>query len=111
MSKCLFFALSLSLISFTMSYTIPDYSCGTPSPQKEKDCTKYGTDSGFLCCWIKNEMKNTVNCTLISYSLAETIGIKGTLTDQLKGNYYSCGNSSSYLAFAFILFVLIGLIL
>ena len=32
----------------------PGIECGKKNPKKEKDCTKYGTDSDMLCCYVKN---------------------------------------------------------
>ena len=50
----------------------PGISCGKPNPKKEKDCTKYGTDSGMLCCWVAGN-KEDINgkCTLFSQKTAE----------------------------------------
>ena len=88
----------------------PGISCGKPNPKKEKDCTKYGTDSGMLCCW-KAESREATNgeCTLFSKTTAETLfNLKGA--DTLGSEYWSCGNKSFYLR-TDIFFILILLVL
>ena len=105
----------LVLVSFTIQ--IQDekrIKCGKDNPTKESHCTKYGTDSGFLCCWIKNP--SLERCGLMSYGEAKDKGIKGTATvknDDDVDTYYSCGNNSSYLKYTFaaISFALFGILL
>jgi hypothetical protein len=75
----------------------PDIACGKKNPKKEKDCTKYGTDSGMLCCWVANNKDDTNGkCTLFSQKTAED---EFNLKDkkQLGNKYWSCGNKSFYL--------------
>ena len=48
----------------------PGIKCGKDNPKDEKDCTKYGTDSGMLCCYVKYS-DNTKNCTLLSIDKAK----------------------------------------
>ena len=89
----------------------PGISCGKPNPKKEKDCTKYGTDSGMLCCWVENQDKSSVaECTLLSQKTAESenFGIKGI--EEFDDKYWSCGNKSFHLN-ADIFFVLILIVL
>ena len=76
---------------------------GKDNPSSEKQCTKYGTDSGFLCCYVKYS-NETITCELMSYKKAENLGIKGTLTDD-NGDYYSCGNSSTFVKFTYVLII------
>ena len=76
---------------------------GKNNPKKEKDCTNFGTDSGFLCCYSKYS-NGTTTCELMSYRHAENLGIRGTLTDD-NGNYFSCGNSSTFVKFTYVLIV------
>ena len=87
----------------------PGISCGKPNPKKEKDCTKYGTDSGMLCCWVAGN-KEDINgkCTLFSQKTAEEFHLSGA--GQLGNEYWSCGNKSFYLR-ADIFFILILLVL
>ena len=88
----------------------PGISCGKPNPKKEKDCTKYGTDSGMLCCWVANNKDDTNGkCTLFSQKTAED---EFNLKDkkQLGNKYWSCGNKSFYLR-ADIFLILILLVL
>ena len=78
----------------------PGISCGKKNPKKEKDCTKYGTDSGMLCCWIAKVKGGEGQCTLLSQKTAEeTFHFKGE--NEFDGNsewkYWSCGNKSFYL--------------
>jgi len=40
--------------------------------KKEKDCTKYGTDSGMLCCYVNKTRK----CELMNENTAVSFGIK-----------------------------------
>ena len=89
----------------------PEISCGKPNPKKEKDCTKYGTDSGMLCCWVAKVKTDTQGeCTLLSQKTAEdnTYNFKGSKVFDDK--YWSCGNKSFHLK-ADIIFVLILIIL
>ena len=51
---------------------VDDLICGKDSPKKEEDCTKYGTGSGMLCCWVaKTKDSNEGKCTLLSQKIAE----------------------------------------
>ena len=89
----------------------PDISCGKPNPKKEKDCTKYGTDSGMLCCWVAKEKTDTQGeCTLLSQKTAESEPFKFKGSEEFADSYWSCGNKSFHLK-ADIIFVLILIIL
>ena len=93
----------LSINSTTTSY--PTCGKGKNNPKSEKQCTIYGTDSGFLCCYVK-DLNGNAKCQLMSHKLAEILDIKGFKTVE-NGTYYSCGNSSNYLNLSiFILFLL-----
>ena len=50
-------------------------SCGKKNPTKEKHCTKYGTDSGFVCCSVKTSAG--IECQLRTFKWAENNDIKG----------------------------------
>ena len=91
----------------------PNISCGKPKPKKEKDCTKYGTDSGMLCCWVSpSKSSSEGKCTLLSSNTAKDtkFKIEGDKefeeTDSDGNKYWSCGNKSFYLRADFF-FVLI----
>ena len=86
-----------------------ELTCGKENPTKEKDCTKYGTGSGLLCCWIaeSGEASSTIDgkCYLLPESKADSHNIDGCA--QFKDAYWSCGNSSSYLKAITVLFVIL----
>ena len=102
-NKMLFLLVSFSLISLIIcvNYTTPlghhpNIECGKKNPKKNTDCTKYGTDSGFCCCFVLDSFTQKKNCTLLSIKVAEGIneeGIKGIYD----GSYWECGNVSSYI--------------
>ena len=74
-------------------------TCGK-KPTDSTRCSKYGTDSGFLCCYVKDNNKQPY-CMLMSTKRAESMGIKGEFI--INGVYYECGNSSNFLTFSFLL--------
>ena len=83
--------------------TTSGLTCGKSHPKKQKDCTKYGTDSGMFCCWrALNENDNKGKCILISLKKIERSGIDGCA--QFKDYYWSCGNFSSNIKINKILF-------
>ena len=96
---------------------ISDLTCGKSingSPKKEKDCTKYGTGSGMLCCWVakSNEQNEEGECYLLPASLGEAIkksGGKKTFSNPKSGQkaYWSCGNKSYFLNIDIIMILLI----
>ena len=50
----------------------PGIQCGKKEPKKPQDCTKYGTDSGMLCCWVSGTKDSSIGeCTLLSSIRAE----------------------------------------
>ena len=70
----------------------PGIKCGKDKIKKEKDCTKYGTDSGMLCCYVKFS-NNTKICTLLNMDTAKSkdFEIKGSKDF---GNEYCCPEPS-----------------
>ena len=91
----------------------PNITCGKKNPKKEADCTKYGTDSDMLCCYVKRE--NAIPfCTLLYINRAEYFLIEGKKTFD-DGEIWSCGNKSVYLSnnifIVLILIVFINFIL
>ena len=89
--------------------------CGKDNPSKESHCTKYGTDSGFLCFWISSSKESdSGKCGLMSYGEAKDLGIKGEqIITNADGSsqYYSCGNASSYLKLTLFSIALVCLFL
>ena len=92
---------------------IPELTCGKKTVDEEKDCTKYGTGSGMLCCWIAGTKEEKGECYLIPQDLAENAGINGekyfettTTTTTTNYKYFSCGNKSSYLNYNIIMILL-----
>ena len=77
----------------------PGIKCGKDKPKKEADCTKYGTDSEMLCCYVKYN-NGSVGCTLFYDKRARALGIGGAQTTHTfdNGEYWSCGNKSFYLS-------------
>ena len=91
---------------------IPELTCGKDSPKKEKDCTKYGTGSGMLCCWVAdNKESSNGKCYLLPQTLAEsdTYKINGiqTFSSSDGDNYWSCGNKSSFLNVNILIILLV----
>ena len=87
--------------------------CGKEYPEKETDCTKYGTGSGMVCCWISDESKSNGKCRLVPNDLARDSGIRGTFTfDTQSGKqYWDCGNNANYLYSNFLMILLILILL
>ena len=83
----------------------PGIKCGKDNPEKEKDCTKYGTDSGMLCCYVLYNNK-TRECQLMNENTAVSFGIKpkNNFTDE---ESWSCGNKSYYYNINIILFLIL----
>ena len=82
----------------------PGISCGKKNPKKESDCTKYGTDSEMLCCYI--EVGDKKYCTLFYDIKAREIGIspENNFNDKSRWN---CGNRSFYLSINIILLLIL----
>ena len=74
----------------------PNITCGKKNPKKEADCTKYGTDSDMLCCYVEKDKDNHF-CTLLYINRAVELGIKDKQTFE-DGEFWSCGNKSVYLS-------------
>jgi len=97
----LFFSFSFNRILFK-----EHLPCGKEKPVVEKDCSKYGTDSGFVCCYIKklNSINNPI-CSLISYKEIDEIyhvhGKSNVMVEEINGEtkeyIFSCGNNSKYI--------------
>ena len=95
----------------------PDIQCGKKEPKKEKDCTKYGTDSGMLCCWVSDSKGSTKGqCTLLSTHKADEKEIDGETyfkNEKSINKYWDCGNKSIYLninLFLFFVFLFITIL-
>ena len=89
----------------------PDISCGKENPVKETDCTKYGTDSGMLSCWVSEKKDSKEGkCTLLSENRAKEMEIYPTNTFD-NNEYWSCGNKSFYISINILLFFISLLLL
>ena len=95
---------------------VKDLKCGksinNETPKKPKDCTKYGTGSDMLCCFVADsENSDDGECYLLPYSLADETGIKDkkTFTTLKEGEkaFWSCGNKSYFLSIDIIMIFLI----
>ena len=75
----------------------PNITCGKKNPKSPTDCTKYGTDSKMLCCWIsKSKSDKDGKCRLFSDEHARSkFNISGE--KEFIDEYWSCGNISNYL--------------
>ena len=87
----------------------PGIQCGKKEPKKPKDCTKYGTDSGMLCCWVSGTKDSSIGeCTLLSSIRAEEMKIDGdtlfTGGGENNNYYWNCGNKSIFLNISIILY-------
>ena len=101
------FQILIFLLFLISIYSADVIYCGKgkDKPKNEKQCTKYGTDSGFLCCHVTIK-DQAPYCSLVSYKFAENYQIKGknTLDD---GTIYSCGNSSTFIKISSVLVVIL----
>ena len=76
----------------------PGIKCGKDKPKKEADCTKYGTDSDMLCCYVENLNDGSKRCTLFYKKRAEDgFGIDPENSFS-NGEKWNCGNKSFYLS-------------
>ena len=101
----LFLALfNLSISADTPPTTYNDLTCGEEnSPEDPEDCTKYGTGSGMVCCWISDVAKTKGKCRLVPDDTARDQGIAGEKTFgstvAADKRYWDCGNKSNYIYF------------
>ena len=106
-NKLLLFSLLFNLFYAVENVlTPPDIydalKCGEEdNPEDEKDCTKYGTGSGMVCCYISTLDKKNARCRLVPDNLARERNIKGSQTfptyTQTNAQYWDCGNNSNYI--------------
>ena len=101
------------------SNSAPDYekelTCGKKNPEKDTDCTKYGTGSSVLCCWVASSKSSTNGkCFLFPETLADSNGIdgekefeNGNNIDKDNSKYWSCGNKSTFLNINIIMILII----
>ena len=86
-------------------FTNTGLTCGKEDPEKQTDCTNYGTDSGMYCCWVaKDENDKKGKCYLISLTKIERNEIDGCA--QFTDSYWSCGNYSNKIQMNRILIIL-----
>ena len=86
----------------------PGINCGKKEPKKPEDCTKYGTDSWMLCCWVSNSKNNRENgeCLLLSTKMANLKNLKGEkefIESEDSKYYWNCGNDSSFINIKFMI--------
>ena len=96
---------------------VSDLTCGKSingSPNVETDCTKYGTGSGMLCCFVANDEneKKSGECYLLPESQGDAIKKSGgykTFKNPKAGQkaYWNCGNKSFFLNIDIIMIFLI----
>ena len=108
-SLIIIFSIHINLIKAlddppVLGVDYPGISCGKKNPKKESDCTKYGTDSEMLCCYI--EVGDKKYCTLFYDEKARKIGIspENNFNDKSRWN---CGNRSFYLSINIILLLIL----
>ncbi len=94
--RCAKYTLDLYNKTTIGPFTNTGLKCGKERPNKQTDCTNYGTDSGMYCCWVaKDEYDTNGECRLISLAKIERNEIDGCA--QFIGSYWSCGNYSNYI--------------
>ena len=80
-----------------------ELTCGKDDPEEPEDCTKYGTGSGMVCCWISDVAKTKGICRLVPDDTARDQGIAGEKTFgstvASDKRYWDCGNKSNYIYF------------
>ena len=101
-NKIFLFSLLIQLVFLEEPPTTYDQlTCGKNSPKKPSDCTKYGTGSQMVCCWISDVNKNNGKCRLVPDQTARDHGINGDQKfdniDDTSIQYWDCGNKSNYL--------------
>ncbi len=106
-NKIILISLLINLfIAQDSSQNHPDYYdelyCGKKNPKKVKDCTKYGTGSGMVCCWIGKDENTNGKCRLIPDETARQHGISGNkkfISSIADEQYWDCGNKSNFIFF------------
>ena len=80
-----------------------ELTCGKDDPEEPEDCTKYGTGSGMVCCWISDVAKTKGICRLVPDDTARDQGIAGykTFDSSVDASirYWDYGNKSNYIYF------------
>ena len=110
-NKIIFLSLLVTLLAQKEPPTYyDDLTCGKDKPKKPKDCYKYGTGSGMVCCWISNSEKTNGKCRLVPDQTARAQGISGEFTygTEVEENlrYWSCGNKANYIYFNLMIILL-----
>ena len=91
--------------------------CGKDSPGDDTaKCHKYGTDSGFKCCYIKKKEGGDAICRLVSYGEVDDIGVSGKdKQDKTFENgetlQLACGSSYIKLISTSVIIALVSLIM
>ena len=115
-NKIFFLSLLVKLFAQDEPPTIyDDLICGKETPKKPKDCTKYGTGSGMVCCWISDVSKTNGICRLVPESTAEAAKIDGEYTFEAYSDpnkrYWDCGNKANYTYFNLVIILMFLLLL
>ena len=105
-NKIILFCLLINIFISDDASTHPDYYdelyCGKKNPKKPKHCTKYGTGSGMVCCWIGKDENTNGKCRLVPDETARQHNISGVKTFNsaiADEQYWDCGNNSNYMFF------------
>ena len=89
--------------------------CGKKNPGDDTaKCHKYGTDSGFKCCYIKPKEGDAI-CRLVSYGEVDEIGVSGKEGQKIEFGDQSislaCGSSYIKLISTSVIIALVSLIM
>ena len=111
-NKIILLSLFVILIADDEPPTIYDeLTCGKDNPKKPKDCYKYGTGSGMVCCWISDEALSNGKCRLVPDNTAREQGISPEHTFTASDvpsdrKYWHCGNKADYIYFNLVIILL-----
>ena len=88
--------------------------CGKKNPGDDTaKCHKYGTDSGFKCCYIKPKEGDAI-CRLVSYGEVDEIGVSGKEAKEKEfenGETLKIACGSSYIKLTSVIIALVSLIM
>ena len=101
------------------NYFTKKLDCGKQNPGSDQaKCHKYGTDSGFKCCWIQKEggSNEDAMCKLLSYGEVTQLGLSGKekQTKTFGTNeilYLACSSSYIKLISTSVIIALVSLIM
>ena len=111
-NKLILFCFLVKLLYTAEPPTIYDQlTCGKKNTKKPKDCTKYGTGSGMVCCWISDLQQSKGICRLVPDQTARDQDIHPSNKFEDAGindnqRYWDCGNKGNYLYFNLVIVLL-----